>query len=68
MCGVLRGENLLIVLVHLGDIIVDLVSQLIANRQTGADHIAGTRGDGYLFVYRGSGQRFTILLGRISGA
>ena len=34
----------------------------------GADHIAATRGDGYLLVYSAQGRKFTVRMGRISGA
>jgi hypothetical protein len=33
-----------------------------------ADHIAGTRGDGYLFIYSAQGRPFTVNLGKISGS
>jgi Protein of unknown function (DUF4038)/Putative collagen-binding domain of a collagenase len=40
---------------------------LIVNPLEGADHIAATRGDGYLFVYSAQGRPFTVNLGKISG-
>jgi hypothetical protein len=41
---------------------------LIGNALEGADHIAATRGDGYLFVYSAQGRPFTVNLGKISGS
>jgi hypothetical protein len=40
---------------------------LVADPLDGADRIAGTRGDGYLFVYSAQGRPFTVNLGKISG-
>ena len=40
---------------------------IVENALEGADHIAATRGDGYLFVYSAQGRPFTVNLGRISG-
>ena len=40
---------------------------LVDDALTGADYIAATRGDGYLFVYSGQGRRFTLRFGKISG-
>ena len=33
----------------------------------GADHIAATRGEGYLFVYSAQGRPFTVNMGKITG-
>jgi hypothetical protein len=41
---------------------------LIAEALQGADHIAATRGDGYLFVYSAQGRKFTVNMGKISGS
>ena len=40
---------------------------IVANALEGADHIAATRGDGYLFVYSAQGRPFTVNMGKISG-
>lgn len=40
---------------------------LVVNPLEGADHIAATRGDGYLFVYSAQGRPFTVRMGKISG-
>jgi hypothetical protein len=40
---------------------------LVANPLEGADHVAATRGDGYLFVYSAQGRPFTVNMGKISG-
>jgi hypothetical protein len=40
---------------------------LIANALEGADHVAATRGDGYLFVYSAQGRPFRVNMGKISG-
>ncbi len=40
---------------------------MIVDELTGADRIAATRGDDYLFIYSGQGRRFSLRLGRISG-
>ena len=40
---------------------------LVANPLEGADRIAATRGDGYLFVYSAQGRKFTVTMGKISG-
>ncbi|HEX8984590.1 MAG TPA: glycoside hydrolase family 140 protein [Bryobacteraceae bacterium] len=40
---------------------------IVENDLTGADHIAATRGDGYLFVYTAQGRRFTVNMSKISG-
>lgn len=36
------------------------------NPGSGADYLQATRGDGYLFLYASTGQKFTINLGKIS--
>jgi hypothetical protein len=41
---------------------------LIVDELTAADRIAATHGEDYLFVYSGQGRRFSLSLGRISGA
>jgi len=41
---------------------------LIVDALKGADHIAGTRGDDYAFIYSAQGRAFTVNLGKISGA
>jgi hypothetical protein len=41
---------------------------LVVDELSGADRIAATRGDDYLFIYSGQGRRFTLNLGRISGS
>ncbi len=41
---------------------------ILVNALEGADHIAATRGDGYLFAYSAQGRKFTLRLGKISGA
>jgi hypothetical protein len=41
---------------------------LLAEDLPGVDHISATRGDGYLFVYSPIGKRFTVRMGKISGA
>jgi hypothetical protein len=41
---------------------------VVVNPLDGADRIAATRGDGYLFVYSAQGRPFTVNLGKISGA
>ncbi|MDP3000537.1 MAG: glycoside hydrolase family 140 protein [Bryobacterales bacterium] len=41
---------------------------IVTSALEGADYIAATRGDVYLFVYTGQGRRFTVNLGKISGA
>lgn len=41
---------------------------LVTDALDGPDRIQATRGDGYLFVYSGSGRPFTVNLGKISGA
>jgi len=38
------------------------------NPGSGADYLQATRGDGYLFVYASTGQKFTLNLGKISGS
>jgi hypothetical protein len=43
------------------------VRAIVENELTGADHIAATRGNGYLFVYTAQGRRFTVNMGKISG-
>lgn len=40
---------------------------IVANALEGADRIAATRGDGYLFVYSAQGRPFTVTMGKISG-
>ncbi len=40
---------------------------VVVNPLDGADRIAATRGDGYLFVYSAQGRPFTVNMGRISG-
>jgi hypothetical protein len=40
---------------------------IVADELSGADHIAATRGEGYLFVYSAQGRRFTVNMGKISG-
>ena len=40
---------------------------LIADELQGSDHIAATRGDGYVFIYDAQGRPFTVNLGKISG-
>jgi hypothetical protein len=40
---------------------------LVQNAFSGADAIRGTRGDGYAFIYAGTGKNFTVDLGNISG-
>jgi hypothetical protein len=40
---------------------------IVVDALDGADRIAATRGDGYLFVYSGQGRRFTVNMGKISG-
>jgi Putative collagen-binding domain of a collagenase len=39
----------------------------VVNALEGADHIAATRGDGYLFVYSAQGRKFAVRPGKISG-
>jgi enterochelin esterase-like enzyme len=41
---------------------------IVVNALTGADYIAATRGDGYVFVYSAQGRPFTVNLGKIPGA
>ena len=41
---------------------------LVAHSMEGADHISATRGDGYAFIYSAQGRKFTVNLGKISGA
>ena len=41
---------------------------VVVNPLDGADRIAATRGDGYLFVYSAQGRPFAVNLGKISGA
>jgi len=41
---------------------------IVVDPLQGADHIAATRGDGYLFIYSAQGRKFTVRLGKISGA
>ncbi len=41
---------------------------LVANALEGADRIAATRGQGYAFVYSAQGRKFTVNMGKISGA
>jgi len=41
---------------------------VVVDELEGADHIAATRGEGYLFVYTAQGRRFTVNMGKISGA
>lgn len=41
---------------------------IVGNPLDGADYIAATRGDGYLFVYSGQGRPFTVNMGKISGS
>jgi hypothetical protein len=40
---------------------------IVVDPLDGADHIAATRGDGYLFVYSAQGRKFTVRPGKISG-
>jgi hypothetical protein len=40
---------------------------IVAESLSGADRVQATRGDGYLFVYSGSGRKFTVNMGKISG-
>jgi hypothetical protein len=40
---------------------------VVVNPLDGADRIAATRGDGYLFVYSGQGRPFTVNMGKILG-
>ncbi|MGA2115629.1 MAG: glycoside hydrolase family 140 protein [Bryobacteraceae bacterium] len=40
---------------------------IVVNALEGADHVAATRGDGYLFVYSAQGRPFTVTMGKISG-
>jgi hypothetical protein len=40
---------------------------VVVNPLDGADRIAATRGDGYLFVYSAQGRPFTVNMGKISG-
>ena len=40
---------------------------LIVNALEGADHISGTRGEDYAFIYSAQGRNFTINMGKISG-
>jgi hypothetical protein len=40
---------------------------IVVNPLDGADRIAATRGDGYLFVYSAQGRSFTVNMGKISG-
>ena len=41
-----------------------LITDALGN---GEDHIKGTRGDGYLFIYSARGKAFTVNMGKISG-
>jgi hypothetical protein len=41
---------------------------LVADARDGADKIVATRGDGYAFVYSAQGRKFSVNLGKISGA
>ncbi len=40
---------------------------IVVDALGGPERIQATRGDGYLFVYSGSGRPFTVNLGKISG-
>jgi hypothetical protein len=40
---------------------------IVANPLTGADYIAATRGDDYLFIYSGQGRPIIVNMGKISG-
>jgi len=40
---------------------------IVVDALDGADHIAATRGDGYLFVYSAQGRKFTVRGGKVSG-
>lgn len=40
---------------------------IVVDPLDGADHIAATRGDGYLFIYSAQGRKFTMRMGKISG-
>jgi hypothetical protein len=40
---------------------------IVANPLGGADYIAATRGDDYLFVYSAQGRPITVNMGKISG-
>ena len=40
---------------------------VVLNPLDGADRLAATRGDGYLFVYSAQGRPFTVNMGKISG-
>jgi Putative collagen-binding domain of a collagenase len=40
---------------------------LVTDELTGADHISGTRGNGYTLVYTAQGRPFTVNLEKISG-
>lgn len=41
---------------------------LVVDVLDGADRISATRGDGYAFIYSAQGRKFTVNLGKISGA
>jgi hypothetical protein len=41
---------------------------IVGDALDGADRIAATRGRDYLFVYTAQGRRFTVTMGKISGA
>jgi hypothetical protein len=41
---------------------------LVEDALEGADHVAGTRGDGYAFIYSPMGRKFTAVLGKLPGA
>jgi hypothetical protein len=41
---------------------------LIVNALSGSDRIQAARGDGFLFVYTATGNKFTVNLGKISGS
>ena len=41
---------------------------IVVDPLDGPDRIAAARGDGYLFVYSAQGRRFTVHMGKISGA
>jgi hypothetical protein len=41
---------------------------IVVDALSGADRITATRGDGYLFVYSAQGRKFSVNMGKISGA
>lgn len=41
---------------------------IVTDTLQGADRISATRGDGYLFVYSAQGRKFSVVMGKISGA